>query len=155
MKEGTSIAVVRDENTPPISSRNTRLVAAALASGCCFVGEGSFSDTVEALPAGPRRVCTWLMDGARQVEFQPIPAAEKITFGEFRQRYESQQWCEENPDHPIAYMRALNEHHGRLVDKIKTLKPMILIRKGKRMAIVPSGSDAASTALREDILAKF
>jgi len=155
MKEGTTIAVVRDTDTAPTKSRNTLLVAATLASGGIFATENAFSDTVENLPEGPKRTCTWLMDGALKMRFEPIPEAEEITFGEFKKRYESQEWCEANPNHPIAYMRAADEHHRRLVDKIKTLKPMLLIRKGKRIAIVPSGSDAASTATREEILAVF
>lgn len=155
MKEGTTIAIVRDTDTAPTKSPNTLLVGASLASGGIFATANAFSDTVENLPTGPKRTCTWLMDGAIKMRFEPIPEAEELTFAEFRQRYESQAWCEENPNHPISYMRAAAEHHRRLVDKIKTLKPMMLIRKGKRIAIVPSGSDAASTATREEILAIF
>ena len=96
------------------------------------------------------------MDGSAKLRFDPIPQSETLTFAEFRDRYDSLAWCEANPDHPIAYMRALNDHHNRLVDKIKTMRPMLLLRKGKnRIAIVPSGSDAASTATREQILADF
>ena len=155
MKQGTSITVVRDTDTQPTKSRNTLLVAASLASGGIFATENAFSDTVENLPGGPKRTCTWLMDGAQKMRFEPIPQAEDITFDEFRKRYESQDWCEANPNHPISYLRAAHEHHNRLVDKIKTLKPMMLLRKGKRIAIVPTGSDAASTATREQILAEF
>lgn len=155
MKEGTTITIVRDTDTAPTQSRNTQLVAAALASGGIFATENAFSDTVENLPTGPRRTCTWLMDGAEKIVFEPIAAAETITFEDFRKRYDSQEWCEANPNHPISYMRAASEHHRRLVDKIKTLKPMLLIRKGKRVAIVPSGSDAASTTTRDKILSSF
>ena len=155
MKEGTTINVVRDTNVRPTQSPNTRLVAAAISCGGIFATENAFSDTVEDLPEGPKRTCSWLMDGAAKMRFDPIPAAEEITFEEFRKRYESREWCEENENHPIAYLRAYSEHHSRMVDKIKTLKPMMLIRKGKRFAIVPSGSDAASTATRDQILADF
>ena len=77
------------------------------------------------------------------------------TFDEFRKRYESLDWCEANGNHPIAYLRAMNDQHNRLLDKIKTMRPMLLIRKGKRIAIVPSGSDEASKATREQILSEF
>ena len=155
MKEGITISVVRDHDTKPTESRNTRLVAAALASGGMFATEAAFSDTVEKSPNGAKRTVTWLMDGAANLSFEPIEVAESITFDEFRKRYESLDWCEANANHPIAYLRAMNDQHNRLLDKIKTMRPMLLIRKGKRFAIVPSGSDAASTAQREQILAEF
>ena len=78
-----------------------------------------------------------------------------VTFDEFRKRYESLDWCEANANHPIAYLRAMNDQHNRLLDKVKTMRPMLLIRKGKRIAIVPSGSDEASKATREQILSEF
>lgn len=155
MKEGTTIAIVRDTDTPPTKSRNTRLVAAWIACGGVFATQNAFSDTVENLPEGPKRTCTWLMDGAQKVEFETAEGKEFIVFEEFRKRYDSQEWCEANPNHPISYLRAGCDHHNHLIDKIKTLRPMLLIRKGKRIAIVPSGSDAASTATREEILAVF
>jgi hypothetical protein len=155
MKEGDTIAVIREENTDPTASRNTRLIAAALASGAVFPSNSAFLDTVEQTPQGPHRTVRWLMDGAHRIEFDPISEAEQINMAEFRRRFESRAWCEDNPNHPIAYMRAMTEHYNRLIDKIKTMRPMILIRKGKRVAIVPSGSDAASVATREQILAEF
>ena len=155
MKEGTTISVVRDHDTKPAESRNTRLVAAALSSGGIFATEAAYSDTVEQTPNGPKRTVTWLMDGAAKLSFEPIEVAESITFDEFRRRYESLAWCEDKDNHPIAYLRAMNDQHSRMLDKIRTMRPMLLIRKGKRIAIVPSGSDEASKATREQILAEF
>jgi hypothetical protein len=103
----------------------------------------------------PKRTVTWLMNAAKTVRFVPIPKEEEITFSEFKRRFLSQDWCEANPDHPISYMRGIIENKGGLVDKIKTLMPMLLLRKGKRVAIVPSGNDEASKTLREKILSIF
>jgi hypothetical protein len=103
----------------------------------------------------PKRTVTWLMNAAKTVRFVPIPKEEEITFTEFKRRFLSQEWCEANPDHPISYMRGIIENKGGLVDKIKTLMPMLLLRKGKRVAIVPSGNDEASKTLREKILSIF
>ena len=55
MKEGDTIHVVRDHDTAPDASPNTKLVAAALASGSMFAGKAAFSDTIEETPRGPRR----------------------------------------------------------------------------------------------------
>ena len=155
MKQGDTITVVRDHDIKPSESRNTRLIAAAIASGAVFASDSAFMDAVEETPQGPRRTVTWLMDGARKIEFEPLAEAEQIDMAEFRRRFESLAWCEDNPNHPIAYMRAMTEHYNRLLDKIKTMRPMLLIRKGKRIAIVPSGSDEASKATREQILSEF
>ena len=155
MKRGDTIAVIREEDVKPSESRNTRMIAAAIASGGMFASDKAFIDTIEETPTGPKRTVTWLMDGAVKLGFDPIPQAEQIDMAEFRRRFDSQDWCEANPNHPIAYMRAMHDHHNRLLDKIKTMRPMLLIRKGKRFAIVPSGSDAASKTRREQILAEF
>jgi hypothetical protein len=155
MKQGDTIAIVRETTDFPSKSRNTRLIAAAISSGAVFAADQALCDAVEETPQGPRRTVTWLMDGAAKMTFEPIDGSEEITFDEFRRRFESLDWCEANPNHPIAYLRAMNDHHSRLLDRIKANRPMLLKRKGKRVAIVPSGSDAASKAQREQILAEF
>lgn len=155
MKEGTAVAIVRDHDTAPIESRNTRLIAGAISAGGEFATQKAFSDTIEDVGGTPKRTVTWMMDGQKTMTFSPIAKEENITFIEFQKRFDSQEWCEENPNHPISYMRAMSDHHSRLIDKIKTMRPMLLIRKGKRSAIVPSGSDEASRTLREKILSIF
>jgi hypothetical protein len=155
MKQGDTIAIVRETNDHPARSRNTRLIAAAISSGAVFASGQALCDAVEETANGPRRTVTWLMDGAAKMTFEPIDGSEEITFDEFRRRFESLDWCEANPNHPISYLRAMSDHHSRLLDRIKSNRPMLLKRKGKRVAIVPSGSDAASTATREQILAEF
>jgi hypothetical protein len=155
MKQGTTVAIVREHDTPPMKSRNTSMIAGAITSGFEFATEKAFSDTVEDVGGTPKRTVTWLMNAAKTVRFVPIPKEEEITFTEFKRRFLSQDWCEANPDHPISYMRGIIENKGGLVDKIKTLMPMLLLRKGKRVAIVPSGNDDASKTLREKILSIF
>jgi hypothetical protein len=155
MKQGTTVAIVREHDTPPMKSRNTSMIAGALTSGFEFATDKAFFDTVEDVGGTPKRTVTWLMNAAKTVRFVPIPKEEEITFTEFKRRFLSQEWCEANPDHPISYMRGIIENKGGLVDKIKTLMPMLLLRKGKRVAIVPSGNDEASKTLREKILSIF
>lgn len=157
MKEGALIQFAREEDvqSPPAKSMNTRLVAAAIASGIRPFSEGFYSDTVEEVDGRTKRDVTWSMDGGSEAHFVPDFPEEKIDFNEFRRRFLSIDWCEQNPNHPIAYMRGFVEQHTALVDKIKQLRPMILIRKGSRFAIVPSGDDEKSTKEREEILARF
>lgn len=152
MQQGESIAIVRDTDTPPTKSRNTRMISAAVACGAEFAKGGAYSDTVEQTASGPKRTVTWAMNGEKKLRFDPIKEGEEIDFGEFRRRFESREWCEANENHPIAYLRAMSEHLSRLTDHVKTMRPMLLVRRGTRFAIVPSGSDPKETAEREKIL---
>lgn len=155
MKEGTAVAIIRDHDTPPASSPNTSMIAAALTSGFEFASQRAYSDTVEDVKGKPKRTVTWMMNASKTVRFAPIAKEEEVTFTEFSRRFSSLQWCEENPDHPISYMRGIIENRSGLISKIMTMATMWLIRKGGRTAIVPSGSDEASKTLREKILSIF
>lgn len=144
MNKGT-ISLVRDE-TDPRRSTNTTLIGAALSAGADFASKEALTDSIDE--AGKRQV-TWAMNGADNIVFDPNFEAETIDFAEFRRRFESLEWCEENPDHPIAYLRAYRDQMNRLRDKLRDMKPMARIQKGKRVALVPADSSAAK---REEIL---
>jgi hypothetical protein len=155
MRQGSTVAIVRDFDTPPIESRNTSMVAGALTSGSEFATQKAFSDTIEDVGGKPKRTVTWMMNGAKTVKFIPIPKEEEITIMEFRKRFLSREWCEANPNHPISYMSGFDENKRGLVDKIKNMLPMYLLRKGNRTAVVPSGNDPESKSIREKILSIF
>jgi hypothetical protein len=155
MRQGSTVAIVRDYDTPPIESRNTSMIAGALTSGCEFATQKAFSDTIEDVGGKPKRTVTWMMNGAKTMKFTPIPKEEEITIMEFKKRFLSQEWCEANPDHPISYMRGIIDNKGGLIDKIKNMMPMYLLRKGNRTAVVPSGNDPESKSIREKILSIF
>lgn len=131
------------------------MIAGALTSGFEFANQKAYLDAVEDVKGSPKRTVTWLMNASKTVRFVPIKKEEEITFQEFSRRFLSLEWCEANPDHPISYMRGIIENRSGLIAKIKTMATMLLIRKGKRSAIVPSGSDEASRTLREKILSIF
>ena len=123
----------------PMVSPNTQLVAAALTSGFRLVDAGGFRDTVEQSERGPVRRVEWFIDGASRGGFRTHAGAEEIEFPEFRRRYESEEWCLANPDHPIAFLRWAFRAHGQLRDRIRTLKPAALIRRGNRQVTIPDG----------------
>lgn len=156
MKEGTSFNMVREKDVHPAKSQNTRIVAAALASGIRPATDKFYSDTIEDKGGGvSERQVTWLLDAKKTASFEPDFERETINFSEFNRRMRSQEWCEANPSHPIAYLREYIELHNRLVDRIKQMRPMIMLRKGQRVAIVPSGNSPEETREREEILAEF
>jgi hypothetical protein len=155
MRQGSTVAIVRDYDTPPVESRNTSMVAGALTSGSEFATQKAFSDTIEDVGGKPKRTVTWMMDGGKKIKFTPIAKEEEITIMEFRKRFLSREWCEANPNHPISYMSGFDENKRGLVDKIKNMLPMYLLRKGNRTAVVPSGNDPESKSIREKILSIF
>jgi hypothetical protein len=123
----------------PMVSPNTQLIAAALTSGFKLVDPGGYRDTVEQAESGPVRRVEWFIDGASRGSFRTHTGSEEIEFPEFRRRYESEDWCVANPDHPIAFLRWAFRAHGHLRDRIRTLKPAALIRKGNRQVTIPDG----------------
>ena len=122
----------------PLTSPNTQLIAAALTSGFRLVEPGGFRDTVESTDKGPLRRVEWFIDGASRATFRS-PAPEEIEFPEFRRRYESEEWCLANPDHPIAFLRWTFRAHGQLRDRVRQLKPATLLRRGNRQVTIPAG----------------
>jgi len=138
MKKGQTLAFLRDHESP-LKSPNTRIVAAALASGGKFANDRPLLDAVEAKPDGTtHRTVTWCMDGEKSMHFAPNFPEESIGFDEFRARFQSREWCEANPDHPIAFMRAFSDAMNRLRDRVKEMKPMLMVRKGRRTALIPA-----------------
>lgn len=157
MKMGDKLAVLRDENTevPPAASMNTRLIAGAVTAGIEPVEKGFYSDTVEMVNGKPKRNVTWVVKGDATAHFKPDFEEETIDFNEFQKRWNSTEWQVENPHHPISFMAEMFRKHSAFVDKIKTMEPMMLIRKNGRTAIVPSGDSPEDVEARNEILARF
>ena len=140
MRTGQKIVFVRGSE-PPLKSRDTALVAAALVSGARLLGDKPFLDTIEEVDGEPRRTTTWSVDGGGELVFRPGFPEERIDFAEFRRRFEDEAWCAANPDHPIAYLRAFADAHAELRDQLRGRKPAFLLRKGKRFAVIPQDAD--------------
>lgn len=150
MKNGTTFHWVAEEakaeQTPegklrfannPLTSPNTQLIAAALTSGFKLVEPGGFRDTVEQTERGPLRRVEWFIEGQSRGVFRTALGEEEIEFPEFRRRFESEEWCLANPDHPISFLRWAFRAHGQLRDRIRTLKPAALVRRGNRQVTLP------------------
>jgi len=123
----------------PMTSFNTQLIACALVSGFKLIDPGGFRDTVEQTDDGAVRRVEWYIDGASKATFTTNTGEEQVEFPVFRQRFESEQWCLDNPDHPISFMRWSFRAHATLRDHIRTLKPAALIRRGNKCITVPEG----------------
>ena len=132
-----SFVIFREEDKAPLKSQNTWLVAAMAISGIPLAKNG-YSDTAEVLPDGKtKRVTTWLVQN-KTAAFDPIREREDVGAEEFSRRFLSKEWCEENADHPIAYLRNYMEAYQQFRTWLHDRKPSALIRKGKRFVIVPA-----------------
>jgi hypothetical protein len=136
MKTGQKIVFVRGED-PPHRSRETALVAAALVSGIKPAGDKPFLDTIEEVNGQAKRAVSWSLDGDGEITFRPAFPEETMDFAEFRRRFEDDAWCRDHPDHPISYLRALSDTLLDLQTQLRGRKPALLIRKGKRFAVIP------------------
>ena len=137
MQIGQTIDFVRD-NEDPLKSVNIRLVNAAFSCGIKPLEGGAYSETVQQTAQGNKRTVTWAVDGGSKAVFEPIAQREEISFVEFRKRFGSLEWCEQNPNHPISYLRAFCDNENRLLDFLKQQKPQILVQRGNRTVVLPA-----------------
>jgi hypothetical protein len=142
------IHIIKDENTPPLKSQNTWLVAGMCVSGIPLRDQG-YNDTVEVLPSGETKRTTAWLPSSELATFTPIKQEEKIDAAEFARRFLSKEWCEANADHPIAYLRFFMETYQNLRAFVRDRKPSALIRRGGRFAII---SPDATEKEREKML---
>ena len=140
MRTGQKIIFVRGQE-PPLQSRDIALIAAALVSGAKLAGDKPFLHTLEEADGEPRRTTTWSVDGGGEIVFRPNFPEEALDFAEFRRRFEDAAWCRDNPDHPIAYLRAFADTFADLREQLRGQKPAFLLRKGKRFAVIPQDAD--------------
>jgi hypothetical protein len=140
--------IIKEENTPPLKSQNTWMIAAMCCSGIPLRDQG-YQDTVEVMPDGStKRITAWLPSNEKG-NFKPIEKEESIDATEFAKRFLSKEWCEQNNNHPIAYMRYFMETYQNLRTAVKERKPSALIRRGGRYAII---SPDATQAQKEKML---
>lgn len=125
---------------PPFSGRARGVPAAALISGASL-GNGTkpLIDWVEEIDGNPVRKHKWIFDADHLLHFQPDFEAESITVGLFADRFDSDQWCEEHPHHPIAIMRRFFDQLLIMEAKRKDWKPGIVVRNGNCYVYLPPG----------------
>ena len=150
--EGSVVHVLTD-TTPEKKAENCRLVAAALTFGFNFLGDYPVTATVMLNEDETTlNKTSWVLDGGIKAEVKPGFASEKLNFAEFEKRFNDLDWCEKNKNHPIAYLRFFSDNHKDLIKKVKNLKPMRVVQKGKRRALIPAGTSEEKTL---EILAKL
>lgn len=136
MKQGSTLAIIRDTKDPK-ASETTQLVGALLAAGVEFASKKPLSDSIDEKG---ERLVSWSLDGGRKITFSNDFDPEPVTIAEFRRRFESREWCEKNPNHPIAFLRAYRDKMGGLRDFLRATPPAARIRKGRRVGLIPANA---------------
>jgi hypothetical protein len=145
----TKVSVLADHEHP-LKSANTHLVAASCTAGAELAPQG-YLDTIEqGLDGKPRRTVVWLLSD-KQITFAPTEG-ETISTQEFIKRWNDREWLEQNPDHPITFMRYYQQTLAKLRDAIRDQTPTIKVTRGGRAAYIPSN---ATEEERQKLLAKL
>ncbi|MGE0412020.1 MAG: hypothetical protein AB7I98_03885 [Verrucomicrobiales bacterium] len=138
---GTKYTTWRDSENPA-KSVLTRIVSAALSVGFKLArSKGNFYRGIEK-GTDRLRVC-WLMR-AMEVTFKPDFKEETISIDEFRRRFESDDWCNANWHHPIAYMRRYLEQTREVVEIVQKIGNGDFIQRSEggltTTIFIPAGS---------------
>lgn len=67
-----------------------------------------------------------------------VPLAGRVfSIHEYRRCFEDLDWVRANPEHPIAYQRAFMNRLAGLSADLKTMKPMLHLKRGDREVFIP------------------
>lgn len=127
MKKGSKIYSLEALTSDPLATRNTLLFSALTAMGVPPLPHlcGEFVENVN----GERRsVTVWRL-------------AEKSLCGSYDtaaliKLWNDPEFSAREPEHPLAYIKAAFENHGRAVQFIKDQGPIAMRRRGKKIALI-------------------
>ncbi len=118
-------------------------LAAVLACGLPFADQRPLLDFVEDVNGELRRRHTWALDGSATVTFRLPGGPETIEANEVIRRFNDDDWCIQNPHHPLAYMRAMFDKLRDIQDTLKAM-PEYPFRKvpgrGTSFALIPANA---------------
>jgi len=142
MQRGDKLIILRDTN--PAASGIPDMVAALTALGIALDADCSYQETREIHDGREVRVATWVLK----------PAS---TCGRFETQVMMKAWVDEdfvksNPEHPFAYIKQAFENRTRIAGTLSAQAPLALIRRGKRIALIPLD---ATPERREELLSEL
>ena len=137
MKQGDKLYQIKDGNSP-FSSQNTLLVCALLTLGAQLDNTQPFQELREVDSEGkPKRSVVWLL-------------AEKTASGEqvkdLAMHWRDSEWIKANPEHPLAYVKSALENYRQLIAAVKSAVPLSVVRRGKKMVLIPENATAERRA---------
>lgn len=129
MKLGDELQFIPGEG-PPLLSPTFPLVIAALTCGLGFVDDKPLLDTIEEKGDEIERRHVWTINARSRAIFKlPGGTTETIDLPELERRFNSLDWCQNNHDHPIAYLRAFVDFRAAAVNDVKKMRPLLRVTR--------------------------
>ena len=142
MEKGSELCVLRDGEAP-VKSTYTLMVAALVTFGVELDADCPFQETREIVGEKEVRVVTWVLKAASaDGKYKTV---DLIAF------WEDRDFGRKQPEHPFAYVKQALYNHRRMVDTIKSAAPLLMVRRGKKIALIPAdvGEDRRKQLLEE------
>lgn len=144
MQRGDKLIIIRDIDADPAISTKTDLIAALTTLGIPLDSDCPFQETREMINGREQRVATWVL--------KPASRCGRFETQAMIKAWDDPDFAKNNPEHPFAYIKQAFESRARIGAAIAAQAPLALIRKGKRIALIPF--DAAPDR-REELLAEL
>ena len=144
MQRGDKLIIVREIDTDPASSEKTELIAALTALGIPLDGDCPFQETREMVDGREQRVVTWVL--------KPASVCGRFETQAILKAWDDPAFARNNPEHPFAYIKQAFENRARIARTAAAQSPLALIRKGKRIALIPFD---ATPERREELLSQL
>ncbi len=141
MQRGDKLIVVRDARAQP---EIAMMIAALVTLGIPLDDDCPYQETREIVNGREQRVSTWVL--------KSISVCGQFETQKMIDAWNEKTFCHDNPEHPMAYIKQAFVNHSRLTQAMQTQPPIALIRRGKRLALIPFD---ASSARREELLAQL
>lgn len=144
MQRGDKLIILREIDTDPATSGTTDLIAALTALGIPLDTDCPHQETREMVDEREQRLVTWVL--------KPASACGRFETQALLKAWDDPAFAKANPEHPFAYIKQAFQNLSRIRCGLSAKAPLALIRKGKRIALIPFD---ATPERREELLAKL
>ena len=129
MEKGDQLVIVRDDQHP-VHAQNTIMVSVLTTFGVELDKDCPYIETREIIDGKERRLVTWCL---KAISHDGLYKTRDLIHW-----WHDREWAVANPEHPFAYVKQAFANHSRLINIIKTLAPVLQIRRGKKIALIPA-----------------
>ena len=144
MQRGDKLIIIRDVEVDPSKAEIPNMVAALTALGIPLDIDCPYQETREVVDGRESRVVTWVL--------KPLSSCGRFETQAMIKAWSDEAFVKANAEHPFAYIKAAFENRARIAQALASQAPLALIRKGKRIALIPFD---ASPERREQLLSEL
>jgi|GEM_PF-1231724 len=144
MQRGDKLIILREIDADPAISGKTDLIAALTALGIPLDTDCPYQETREMVDGHEQRVVTWVL--------KPSSVCGRFETQAMLKAWDDPAFAKTNPEHPFAYIKQAFENLLRIRCGVAAQAPLALIRKGKRIALIPFD---LTPERREELLAEL